>query len=116
MCIKELNHPARAAPPPPITKLIRNAEETVRYIVCAYSALNNMGPATRGLVSLFSLGEENNILLSAGGQPPHTHTQKAVKFLYSPAAVVKYCSASYVAPTQCSNFYKLICPNLIIKL
>jgi hypothetical protein len=29
-CIKELNRPARAAPP--ITKLIRNQEETVRYI------------------------------------------------------------------------------------
>jgi hypothetical protein len=74
-----------------------------------------MGPATLGLASLFSLVEQNNILLSAGGQPPHTHTQKAVKFLYSPAAVVKYCSASYVSPTQCSHSYKLICPDLYFK-
>jgi hypothetical protein len=36
--IKELNHPARAAPPPPITKLIRNEEETIRYIICAAGA------------------------------------------------------------------------------
>jgi hypothetical protein len=34
--IKELNRPARAAPP--ITKLIRNQEETVRYIICASGA------------------------------------------------------------------------------
>ncbi len=35
-CIKELNRPARAAPP--ITKLIRNQEETVRYIICTSGA------------------------------------------------------------------------------
>jgi hypothetical protein len=34
-CIKELNPPARATP---ITKLIRNEEETVRYIICASDA------------------------------------------------------------------------------
>ena len=32
-CIKEFNRPARDALP--ITKLIRNQEETVRYIICA---------------------------------------------------------------------------------
>ncbi len=35
-CIKELNRPARDATP--ITKLIRNQEETVRYIICASGA------------------------------------------------------------------------------
>jgi hypothetical protein len=35
-CIKELNSLARTAPP--ITKLIRNEEETVRYIICASGA------------------------------------------------------------------------------
>ncbi len=35
-CIKELVRPAQAAPP--IKKLIRNQETTVRYIICACSA------------------------------------------------------------------------------
>ncbi len=35
-CIKELNRPAWAAPP--ITKLFRNQEEIVRYIICASGA------------------------------------------------------------------------------
>ncbi len=36
-CITELVRPARVAPPP-ITKLIRNQETTVRYIICASAA------------------------------------------------------------------------------
>jgi hypothetical protein len=36
--LNELNHPARDVPPPPVTKLIRNPEETVRYIICASGA------------------------------------------------------------------------------
>jgi hypothetical protein len=35
---KELNRLARAAPPPPLTKLIRNQKETVRHIICATGA------------------------------------------------------------------------------
>jgi hypothetical protein len=52
-CIKKLNRPARAAPP--ITKLIRNQEATVRYIICARKSLVFQGPTPLPLANIMNL-------------------------------------------------------------
>ncbi len=87
-CIKELNCPARAVTP--ITKLTRNQEETVRYIIC-----------TSGAYSPFSLCFSSVSCLlfkkSSPSPPPTTPPSTPLP----PAQRVRVRSSSCVAFSSC---------------